>query len=78
MEDQTTYRDEVQRMISDLQDLYDRAAWLRDRSGYEIGGGKREMNQVRTVLPKVWSFLQALDEEMPDYIATQQLKNWKR
>lgn len=64
MKKELTYRQVLQRMIADLQKVYDQAEALRDCSGYGKFEGKDQMNYVRGKLPEVWSALQKLDNNM--------------
>jgi len=58
-----TYREEIQKMITELQDIYDRANRLRDHATLEE---KDHFNRVREVLPHAWSPLQKIDDALSD------------
>lgn len=58
-----TYREELQNMIRDLQNVYDKANYLRDLSTEEE---KIVLNELRRVLPDVWSPMQKLDNSISD------------
>ena len=58
-----TYREEIQLMIKQLQDVYDKANQLRDHALLE---DKEFFNKVREVLPYAWKPLQKLDNSMSD------------
>jgi len=58
-----TYRQEIQKMITELQAKYDRIEYLRNQSGREE---KILLNQVRGMLPIVWDVLQKLDNNLSD------------
>lgn len=53
-----TYREEIQKMISDLQAVYDRANFVRDKTSVEE---QEVFNAVRQMLPHVWAPLEKLD-----------------
>lgn len=69
MKKEMTYREILQRMILQLQKIYDEAEALRDCSGYGKFEGKEEMNMVRKYLPQIWSPLQKLDNGMTNSLA---------
>ena len=69
MKVEKTYREVLQRMISQLQKIYDEAEALRDCSGYGQFEGKAEMNFIRGKLPEIWGPLQKLDNGMSDVFA---------
>lgn len=66
----STYREEIQLMISQLQSAYDKAGYLRDHSDSE---GQEAMNQLRRLLPPIWDILQNLDNSMNEVIAHQEV-----
>ena len=66
----TTYREEIQLMISQLQSAYDKAGYLRDQSDKE---GHKALNELRRLLPGAWSILQNLDNSINDVIANQEV-----
>ena len=65
-----TYREEIQLMVYQLQADYDKAEYLRDQSDVE---GQKIMNEVRRLLPQVWSLLQNLDSSLDDVMANQKI-----
>jgi len=66
----STYREEIQLIISQLQGIYDKAGYLRDQSDSE---GQKAMNQLRRSLPESWNILQNLDGSIDEVIANQEV-----
>ena len=66
----STYREEIQLMISQLQAVFDKAEYLRDQSD---SSGQKAMNQLRRSLPEAWSILQNLDGNIDNIIANQEV-----
>ena len=58
-----TYREEIQLMIQQLEQLNDKAAKLRDYASLE---DKKYFNKVREFLPNAWEPLQKLDDSLDD------------
>jgi len=66
----STYREEIQLMISQLMIAYDKVEYLRDRSD---SSGQKAMNQLRRLLPEAWSILQNLDDSINEVMANQEV-----
>jgi hypothetical protein len=69
------YRDHIQEMIQQLQDIYDRAGALRDHAeGHE----KEAFNQVRGKTGDTWPWLQRLDNALSRDRANEDVGNWRK
>jgi len=69
-----TYREHIQEMIQQLQDVYDRAGALRDHAD---GSEKEAFNQVRGRTSDTWVWLQRLDNSLSKGAAAEDIGNWR-
>lgn len=65
-----TYREQIQKMIDDLQSVYDRANALRDQASDKE---KEAFNHVRRYLPAIWSPLADMDNKMDEKWANREV-----
>lgn len=73
-----TYREHIQEMIDQLQDIYDRAGMLRDHVDFNDIIGKTVFNKTREMTSETWSWLQKLDNALTKAAACEDIGNWRK
>lgn len=69
-----TYREHVQALMKEINQVYDKAEGLRDSASENE---KRYWNELRSLMNSAWNRMNALDRVMSDKRASMELGNFK-